>query len=162
MKKRKIIALLLLAAIVGGLFVACKKPETGETIPRNEYGPPDSAPGTELSQEWKDKIVQHVEQYSNGRTWYDEATKTGIRHYGTFNGYCVILYVNDDEHADTRTIAGYEFRLHTAVNLKVIIFKRFVSEQLDLYKAYLDGLITEEQVAEIHAYHKSLYPEYYN
>lgn len=159
MKTRKVIALLLAIVTFGSLLAACKKPETGETIPRNEYGPPDSAPGTELSQEWKDKIAQH---YKLEVSWYDETTKTGMRYCGTFNGYCVVF--SSKTHSTkvySETIAGYKFKMDGKLNIYVYIFKQFVSETIYLSSAYYKGLITKEQVEEIYNYHKSLYPEYY-
>ncbi len=162
MKKRKIIALLLLTAVVGGLLVACKKEV-----------PPDAAPGTELSERWKKEIkTAWTATYLKndifvwfGEGKYDEDIERfhSARHYGTYNGYVVVFIPPFPPESfpgplGPETIAGYAFNFGCPFQLVVYRNGRFT----DLKEAYEAGKLTKENIAEIYEYHKNTFPIYYS
>ena len=151
MKKRKIIALLLLAVIVGSLFAACKKEL-----------PPDAAPGTELSAQWKNKVAKdYLAAYEvDNFLWYDgtQANYYGARHYGTYNGYVVVFQMTAMAIVCEEMIGTYDFCFGSSFLLLAYKDGKF----LDLKEAYAQNLFTDAQIAEIHTYHKATFPVYYD
>ena len=150
MKKRKLLAMLLLIVTVGSLFVAYKKEV-----------PPDAAPGTELSAKWKKKIAKDFLASYNVDSfyWYDEASAhDGARHYGTYNGYIVLFQRTHMSVLCKEMIGTYDFCFGSSFVL--LAYKD--GEFLELKEAYAQNLFTDGQIAEIHGYHKSIFPIYYD
>ena len=126
MKKRKIIALLLLAVFVGSLFTACKKEL-----------PPDADPGTELSEKWKNKVAKDfLASYEvDSFLWYDGTEANyyhAARHYGTYNGYVVVLQPTAMGIICEKMIGTYDFCFGSSFNLLVYKDGKF----LDLKENY--------------------------
>ena len=147
MKLRKWLVLLLLVAIFGCMLTACKKELS------------DAPAGTELSKKWKATIAEDW-KYNYGWPdffWHEENNRDlQSWYYGTYNGYSVIFTRLAGSKYEN-TIGNYTFKCDGFGYFKTYKDGEF----MDVRSAHKLGYLTDENLAEIHAYHKTVFPQCY-
>ena len=148
MKLRKWLVLLLLVAILGCMFTACKKELS------------DAPAGAELPKQWKATIAKDW-KYNYGWSdffWHEENNRDlKAWYYGTYNGYSVILVTTSAMANSQVEIGNYAFLCDGYGYFKTYKDGEF----MDVYSAHKLGYLTDENLAEIHAYHKTIFPQCY-
>ena len=154
--KKTIITVLSLLLVAACLLTGCKKNSKSNQFPST----------TDLSDTKKAQIltdydsfikssISYVEYWRN--SWRDDANgiNYGIEYYGTYNGTMIFLFPVEAWDGETTNVTGLEFYCY---ELQLLAYKNHTFYYLE--HAYDYGLLTKEDIVQIHKHHMSYRPWY--
>ena len=171
-KWKMILCVLLAAAVLGGVLALC----LWEREPQGDTDP--DAPFVDLPDRTKRKVLKAVSARLAPHGvylpifWYGEQDpardpvlmedihRYGVRYYGTFGGYHIVLAPKRTETGGTihgESIGGYDF-LYVGL---AMIFAYKDGVVAELYEVYEDGHLTKEQIGEIYQCYQKYNEEVY-
>lgn len=142
---RKFIALILVALLSVSALAACAKPQQELSANKKK----------EIEEAWLEESYKLTRKYYT-LTWYNEDSMPerthGARYYGTYSGYDFLYISVVPRHAEVFCdVAGLEFTTSYGGSLYAYRDGEFYSPD----EPYENGLMSNEQVAEIHKLHQS-------
>ncbi len=177
-KQWKMILCVLLAVLLGGVLALClwEREPQGDTDPNApfvdlpartkkevleaiiEYWNESPRPGPSKVQ-WHEKTSQYNEKWDGNRWEHYYAHNYGLRYYGTFNGYHIIMCPLDSQlHLDWGVgIAGYGFVYLDSFEL--FAYKNGVV--VPLKEVYVKGQLNDESIGKIHQCYERYNEEVY-
>ena len=128
----------LIIVLLLGCFAGCQQAR----------GPIENADGT-LSDWMKREIESYGRTISWDICWYEENSWSGVRYYGTENGYVFLFNHGISSMAKTRVIGEYSF--YCPMDFHLLAYKDNALYNVeDLYK---DGILSDECIKKIYSAH---------
>lgn len=95
------------------------------------------------------EAVLGFDQYDTDRLWYSKNDSSGVRYYGTYEGYDIVFQQTQLTAVTTKTIAGQAFTHGSSF----VLYAHKDGNLLMLSDVYEDGLISKESISFAREYH---------